>query len=51
MDFKLTTPVAFIIFNRPDVTFKVFERIRRAKPTQLFIIADGPRPARGGGGG
>ena len=44
----MTTPVAFIIFNRPDVTFKVFERIRRAKPTQLFIIADGPRPDRGG---
>ena len=48
MEFKLTTPVAFIIFNRPDVTFRVFERIRRAKPTQLFIIADGPRPERGG---
>lgn len=43
MDFKLTTPVAFIIFNRPDVTFKVFERIRQAQPEQLFIIADGPR--------
>ena len=47
MEFKLTTPVAFIIFNRPDVTFRVFERIRRAKPTQLFIIADGSRPDKG----
>ena len=43
MDFKLTTPVAFIIFNRPDVTMKVFERIRQAKPTKLFLIADGAR--------
>ena len=48
MDFKLTTPVAFIIFNRPDVTFRVFERIRRAKPSKLFIIADGPREGRAG---
>ena len=48
MDFKLTTPVAMIIFNRPDVTFKVFERIRRAKPSKFFIIADGPREGRAG---
>ncbi len=46
MDFKLTTPVAFIIFNRPDVTFKVFERIRQAKPDKLFIIADGSREGK-----
>ena len=48
MDFKLTTPVAFIIFNRPDVTFRVFERIRRAQPEKFFIIADGPREGRPG---
>ncbi len=41
--FELTTPVAFIIFNRPDKTKKVFEEIRKAKPSKLFIIADGPR--------
>lgn len=46
MEFKLTTPVAFIIFNRPDVTLKVFERIRQAKPEKLFIIADGAREDR-----
>ncbi len=43
MNFKLTTPVAFIIFNRPDFTLKVFERIRQAKPEKLFLIADGAR--------
>ena len=43
MQFQLTTPVAFFIFNRPDVTLKVFERIRDAKPQKLFIIADGAR--------
>jgi len=39
----LTTPVAFIIFNRPKQTAKVFSAIRAARPPQLFVIADGPR--------
>jgi hypothetical protein len=39
----LTTPVAFIIFNRPDLTARVFEAIRQAQPRQLLVIADGPR--------
>ncbi|MDO9302517.1 MAG: hypothetical protein Q7T89_14115 [Anaerolineales bacterium] len=39
----MKTPVAFIIFNRPDTTARVFEEIRRAKPPKLLIIADGPR--------
>ncbi len=41
-------PVLFIIFNRPDVTAQVFEAIARAKPSQLFIAADGPRADRDG---
>jgi hypothetical protein len=41
----LDCPVLFIIFNRPAVTKKVFEAIRKAKPTRLYIAADGPRPA------
>lgn len=36
-------PVVFIIFNRPDTTAIVFEEIRKYRPKQLFIIADGPR--------
>jgi len=39
----LTTPVVFLIFRRPDLTARVFEQIRLAKPTKLFIVADGPR--------
>ncbi|MDB5244343.1 MAG: methyltransferase FkbM [Parcubacteria group bacterium] len=39
----LTTPVAFIVFKRPEKTARVFEAIRQARPKQLFIIADGPR--------
>ncbi|CAM3526955.1 hypothetical protein [Marinicrinis lubricantis] len=40
---QLNTPVVFIIFNRPDTTALVFEEIKRVKPKELFIIADGPR--------
>jgi hypothetical protein len=39
----MRTPVAFIIFNRPETTAKVFEVIRQARPSKLLIIADGPR--------
>jgi hypothetical protein len=39
----MKTPVALIIFNRPDTTKRVFEAIRQAKPPKLFVIADGPR--------
>lgn len=45
MEFTLTTPVAFLIFNRPAETKRVFESIRRAKPPILLIVADGPRTA------
>lgn len=40
---SLNTPVAFIIFNRPDLTQIVFNAIRQAQPKQLFVIADGAR--------
>lgn len=39
----LTTPVVFIIYNRPDLAERVFERIRTAQPSHLMIVADGPR--------
>lgn len=42
-EWKLKTPVVFIIFNRPETTEKVFERIREAKPPKLLVVADGPR--------
>lgn len=40
---QLTTPVAFLIFNRPETTKRVFEAIRQAKPPKLLVVADGPR--------
>ncbi|MGK7931024.1 MAG: glycosyltransferase family 2 protein [Microcystaceae cyanobacterium] len=36
-------PVVLIIFNRPHTTQKVFEVIQKVQPSQLFVIADGPR--------
>lgn len=32
-----------MIFNRPEETARVFERIRQARPRTLLVIADGPR--------
>lgn len=40
---SLSTPVAFLIFNRPELTRTVFEAIRQAKPQKLLVVADGPR--------
>lgn len=45
---SLLTPVAFIIFNRPDTTERVFEAIQQAKPIKLLVVADGPRTDRPG---
>jgi len=42
------TPILFVVFNRPDLTEIVFERIREIKPTKLFIAADGPRENKPG---
>jgi hypothetical protein len=44
----LSKPIAFLIFNRPDTTEKVFETIRIAKPSKLLVVADGPRTDRPG---
>lgn len=41
----MNTPVAFLIFNRPDTTDRVFEEIRRARPRRLLVVADGARNA------
>jgi hypothetical protein len=45
---RLRTPVAFLVFNRPETTERVFESIRAARPPRLLVVADGPRPDRPG---
>jgi len=47
-EFKLNTPVALLIFNRPDTTERVFNAIANARPPKLLVVADGPRPQREG---
>ncbi|MCR5302914.1 MAG: hypothetical protein K6E49_10805 [Lachnospiraceae bacterium] len=41
--FKLTVPVLLITFNRPDSAKAVFDRVRRQRPTKLYLASDGPR--------
>lgn len=43
MSYYTKSPVLFLIFNRPDYTVRVFEKIREAAPARLYIAADGPR--------
>jgi len=40
---KFTTPILFMIFNRPETTQIVFDRIKQIKPKYLYVAADGPR--------
>lgn len=44
----MTPPVLFLVFNRPELTRRTFERIRAARPPRLYIHADGPRSDRAG---
>lgn len=37
------TPILFIVFNRPDTTQQVFNKIREQQPAKLYITSDGPR--------
>ena len=38
--------VLILFFNRPDHLAQVFQAVRRARPTQLFLYQDGPRGER-----
>ncbi len=46
MGVMLKTPVALIIFRRPEPTAQVLTAIAQVRPQKLFVIADGPRPGR-----
>ncbi len=46
--YQCKSPVLFLVFNRPDVTKRVFEAIRQARPSKLYVAADGPRLGRQG---
>ncbi|MHC4833332.1 MAG: glycosyltransferase family 2 protein, partial [Planctomycetota bacterium] len=40
------TPVALILFNRPERLADVVSAIRETRPRRIVAIADGPRPDR-----
>jgi FkbM family methyltransferase len=42
------TPILFLIFNRPETTIQVLDRIRAVKPSRLYVAADGPRTDKEG---
>lgn len=35
-----------LVFNRPGPTRRVFEEVRKRRPTRLYVAADGPREGR-----
>ena len=43
MTSKFDTPILFLIFNRPETTFQVFDKIKKVKPKKLYIASDGAR--------
>lgn len=44
----MNTAVLFLVFNRPDETARSFAAIRAARPSRLYVAADGARAARAG---
>lgn len=46
MEYSVKSPVAVVIFNRYEITKKLFEELKKVKPKELYIIADGPRMDR-----
>lgn len=45
-NWKVDVPVYLIFFNRPDTFSQVFEAVRQAKPSKLFLACDGARIGR-----
>lgn len=45
---QFQTPVALIVFNRPQTTRLMQDVIARIRPAKFFVIADGPRADRPG---
>jgi hypothetical protein len=40
----MQTPVALLIFNRPEITRRLVAEIIKANPPKVLVFADGPRP-------
>lgn len=46
--FELITPVVLISFNRPEMTRRVFSKIREFRPTKLYLVSDAARDNKTG---
>ena len=46
MSYNIDIPVLLIFFARPEPLAKVFEQIKLAKPSKLYLYQDGPRKNR-----
>ena len=44
--FKTDVAVLILFFNRPEHLKKVFDEVRKARPSRLFLYQDGPRSER-----
>lgn len=44
--YKTDVAVLILFFNRPDHLRRVFDEVRRARPSRLFLYQDGPRGER-----
>jgi len=45
-EYKIDIPVLLIFFVRPEPTRKVFEQIKMARPSKLYLYQDGAREGR-----
>lgn len=43
---KIDVAVLMLFFNRPEFLQKVFDEVRKARPSKLFLYQDGPRHER-----
>ena len=42
-EYQVDIPVLILFFNRPEQLRRVFEQVRLARPSRLFLYQDGPR--------
>ena len=45
---KIDLAVLCVFFVRPDTFAKVFEQVKKARPSKLFLYQDGPRKGHPG---
>lgn len=35
-------PIVVIVFNRPEITIRLSEAVRKVRPSKLFVVSNGP---------